>query len=340
MKKIISCAKRYPEYIGIKKNGDLKWLISTKTVGDRPIREWQPYGTIKKLIWKLYVLSIPVQRCLANFGFIKGYNLEFDSIEPSVGLNIACVYVNLVTSRPKLVVFFKGDSDCYFVKKYPVDNYAKCSLENERSLMNSLYPNEVVKEKGESCYSYHYISGTPFGSALNIDCVRFLASLSNRKLSSLKSFKLLLLDRMSDLNKSSIHFNEIEKLKDKYRKEVDVLVPGAVVHGDFAPWNVKVRDDLIIPFDWEECVFEGVVAWDVLSFELSVHARITRDKQKRIEIGHSPMAKKYVNAVRLDEPSFMAIYNAFLEIKYLESKVSSDKEVIAFLSDNISKLES
>ena len=51
---------------------------------------------------------------------------------------------------------------------------------------------------------------------------------------------------------------------------VDCRVPGTVVHGDFAPWNLRCRDAGLAAFDWEYGRVDGLPAADAAHHELQV----------------------------------------------------------------------
>lgn len=42
----------------------------------------------------------------------------------------------------------------------------------------------------------------------------------------------------------------------------------AVMHGDFAPWNTRVRQNKLLMFDWESADWEAPVSWDIFHFQL------------------------------------------------------------------------
>jgi hypothetical protein len=48
----------------------------------------------------------------------------------------------------------------------------------------------------------------------------------------------------------------------------DKVLPLSVMHGDFAPWNTRVRDKDLLLFDWESADWEAPTAWDMSHFEV------------------------------------------------------------------------
>jgi hypothetical protein len=48
----------------------------------------------------------------------------------------------------------------------------------------------------------------------------------------------------------------------------DKVLPFTVMHGDFAPWNTRVRDKELLVFDWESADWEAPTTWDISHFEV------------------------------------------------------------------------
>jgi len=48
----------------------------------------------------------------------------------------------------------------------------------------------------------------------------------------------------------------------------DKILPFSIMHGDFAPWNTRVRDNELLLFDWESADWEAPTTWDMSHFEL------------------------------------------------------------------------
>jgi hypothetical protein len=48
----------------------------------------------------------------------------------------------------------------------------------------------------------------------------------------------------------------------------DKVLPFSVMHGDFAPWNTRVRDKELLLFDWESADWEAPTTWDMSHFEV------------------------------------------------------------------------
>jgi hypothetical protein len=57
-------------------------------------------------------------------------------------------------------------------------------------------------------------------------------------------------------------------------------------HGDFAPWNTRLRDGRLFVFDWEHAEWDVPVWWDLFHFDLQVSSLLGRKsgiEMKRVE---------------------------------------------------------
>jgi hypothetical protein len=56
----------------------------------------------------------------------------------------------------------------------------------------------------------------------------------------------------------------------------DMRVRTALVHGDFAPWNVTPDDSGMAAYDWEDALLDGVPFWDLWHFVVQSTALLNR----------------------------------------------------------------
>ncbi len=40
------------------------------------------------------------------------------------------------------------------------------------------------------------------------------------------------------------------------------------MHGDFAPWNTRAREETLLVFDWESAEWEAPSSWDIFHFHV------------------------------------------------------------------------
>jgi hypothetical protein len=76
------------------------------------------------------------------------------------------------------------------------------------------------------------------------------------------------------------------------RQDLERLaVPCGYWHGDFAPWNTRVRDGRLALFDWESCE-EGVpLGWDTFHFSVQVASLLKKSWRNQFDLTASPGAR-------------------------------------------------
>jgi len=51
-----------------------------------------------------------------------------------------------------------------------------------------------------------------------------------------------------------------------------------VMHGDFAPWNTRVRNNTLLLFDWESADWDAPISWDVFHFQVQTSHLLSKHK--------------------------------------------------------------
>ncbi len=60
-----------------------------------------------------------------------------------------------------------------------------------------------------------------------------------------------------------------------------------VMHGDFTPWNTRVRQEQLLLFDWESADWESPISWDIFHFRVLVAYCFRKNKNLQIPV-HEP----------------------------------------------------
>src|SRR5262249_33334426 len=77
-----------------------------------------------------------------------------------------------------------------------------------------------------------------------------------------------------------------------------VEIACGLCHGDFVPWNTRVRDGRLFVFDWRSAEWEMPLWWDVFHFDLEVDRVLGRESGIEME--------------RLDAPVWNGLYLLYL----------------------------
>ena len=70
-----------------------------------------------------------------------------------------------------------------------------------------------------------------------------------------------------------------------------VTVPCGFWHGDFAPWNTRVRDGRLSVFDWESCQDGAPLGWDTFHFSVQVASLLKKSWRTKFDLAVAPGAR-------------------------------------------------
>jgi hypothetical protein len=68
-------------------------------------------------------------------------------------------------------------------------------------------------------------------------------------------------------------------------------IPCGFWHGDFAPWNTRVRDGHLSVFDWESCEDGTPLGWDTFHFSVQVASLLKKSWRSQFDLTASPGAR-------------------------------------------------
>ncbi len=114
------------------------------------------------------------------------------------------------------------------------------------------------------------LAGKPVSPKLTDNKLALLASLrSNRmQLASECNLVAALPQRLAGASANVEHL--LEALQDVLPTLGQTRVPSTIVHGDFAPWNLREHNGRVVAFDWEYAELDGLPLVDQTHYELQV----------------------------------------------------------------------
>lgn len=120
--------------------------------------------------------------------------------------------------------------------------------------------------EGRYCVLASPLGGSRGSTRLSLRHRNFLASLQGRELRTAGSTEFIraLWDRQAAVG----HFPESVATWRLLDVLGDTPIPGAMTHGDFAPWNTRLVDGSVMAFDWEWWCADGLPFIDELHYAL------------------------------------------------------------------------
>jgi hypothetical protein len=90
-----------------------------------------------------------------------------------------------------------------------------------------------------------------------------------------------------------------------------VQIACGIMHGDFAPWNTRIKGGKLFAFDWEWASLEAPNSWDIHHFRVQVTSLLSRTGGSHLLLGQTPG----------DRASFL-LYILNSACQFFEEKVS------------------
>jgi hypothetical protein len=149
------------------------------------------------------------------------------------------------------------------------------------------------------------LPGTPVSGRLTTAHLRFLESLESAELKPLAGIGQVqsLIDRLNALS-------GVQDLLAAMKQCLAVMgatpIPSTIIHGDFAPWNLRRHHDDITAFDWEYGLVDGLPLLDEIHHVVQVGYLLKKWSVARAEEellrhahGHRRYAPKHARSLQI-----------------------------------------
>ena len=264
-------------YTVIRGNNGPRWLLPAGSrLADSILREWRPYGRLTHLYWRAVRLAsrwgVPrlapgttsarlprdaAKQVLRRAGF------EGEAEAP-------VILVGNTGSTRKLLVFLAIAGRGNVVIKIPLGPLAGASLANEAEVLKRLNggcgaPRILDYQLDTGAAITEYLPGRLGSRRLKPDYLRMLIDLARRgEAVTLRERAAGLRERLGGHGAFDDKGEAVERALALL--EDDTSLPAALVHGDFAPWNIRDRGDGCSLIDWESAEWTGLPLHDLCHF--------------------------------------------------------------------------
>lgn len=248
-----------------------RWILPARLSSARTILgEWQPYKFGSRLLWKALMVAGRLN-LLSTLPGVVCFDTSFDAIDwAPFGWRgrqspLPLIYVGTASPHQKLVAILvdRTSERAPLIVKRALGPKAHVSLRREvkaLSDMRDTHPNlapEPLRTAPDFSFTVQsHLGGRSAPPALTPAHIKFLSKLAepDERVDSASVLRILS-ERRDDLyTKGLLHGEElaqIDTLIDRMNGKEDM--PATRVHGDFAPWNLKLTTDGgICAVDWEE----------------------------------------------------------------------------------------
>jgi hypothetical protein len=264
-------------YTVIPGNNGPRWLLPNRSELTQTIlKEWRPYSPAARLNWagvrlfaRLEALRfLPGTRqtllpATAGRQLLRHIGQEADALPPVILVD---------KYERKLLAFLLGTSqELNAVVKLPLTFAARASIRNEADTLRKLdgkhrAPQLLHYSEESGAAMQQYLSGKLGSRRCKPEYLRLLLELVRTgEPVSLRARGHRLGERLRSNSAYVDHAGNLESALD-YLKE-DAVVPAALVHGDFAPWNIRELDGgACTLLDWESAEWAGMPLYDLCHF--------------------------------------------------------------------------
>jgi thiamine kinase-like enzyme len=328
------------------KLGTPRWILpENPAIGMTGLRFWRPYDLASRVKWQL-ILAAYQNQCISSLPNVFSFGVKIPAAATWCHLGyqkrdtlMPVIYMGDPISRSKAVSFMVDvpAKQCTTVTKVPLGKSADRKILHEADILQQLQSKSRNIAPG-----ILYRSNDRAVTAQNI--CQFQSP--KRKLTSnhLKwLFEMQSVDQPTTLSDNvEILENRLEacgiKKNDPDYKQMDRYlaslsnrnqVPVTWVHGDFAPWNLKEKNDgSFLAIDWEESLCEGLPLYDLIHYFYVQNAdKLAPDKILDLILAH-PLVPQYLTRLNLSPQDAVQFYGYFL-LDYWCRRLEDGDEVLA-----------
>lgn len=322
-----------------------RWIVPEKaSYGLVFLEQWRPYDLSSRLKWRIVLIAyrlgllsrLPGINTVSIDGAGQSWDcVDWDLPEPPVPV----IYVGTPGSGRKAVVGLveSRTRKLRSIAKIPLDPSAAATIQHETEILSKLalqkpaFAPRVVYANSEAGIAVQQaFAGAPAGRRLTSLHIDWLVELNlGDKNISLRDIATDVAKQVEQLaaippNVKTLIAAVCHQLDDR------TSLPAVWVHGDFAPWNLKMTNDgRLVAVDWEYSFPNGLPLFDIVHFR-SIQMFIFGE-QELFPRKVLALALSYLKLLGVAPGSLEALVLACLMQNWLRAFIRGDNERAEFL---------
>ena len=275
----LATASQAGGFIAITGSGSIRWIVpGTEKFGRKVLSQWKPYGMTSLAKWHvlrlLYRLGVLIKVPGISEVFMTMPSKKYKKNETLV---VPVIYVGTPGAQQKAVITLIeiNSGNPVAVMKVALADGAIASIITEASMLKRLLSKGVDdvprliginQENGVSLQTV--VSGKLANGNMDIAMLNSLLGMFKTEITTTLDEQKIKLDpfvtnRIHDFN---------SRQQELIKRALSLLggsdsIPMPLVHGDFAPWNIKqISRDKCALIDWEDGEECGLPMWDICHF--------------------------------------------------------------------------
>lgn len=343
---VISGQKDDGGFLVIPGNGAPRWIVpGNASLGAGVLAQWTPYGFGSQIKWYLlrlfYVLKcmarVPGITRLAGSGRTDAANKQ-TVVAP-------VIYVGTPGPQQKIVVTLVDVSNgqALAVMKLALGVDASTSILREANTLKLLSdlgvkntPKLIALDKDAGYTWQAVVSGKLAARHLNSIQVDWLLSLPKTGKTTTFNEQKERLCRLIDNERNDFSNRHLELItKSLEGMNSDSLIPFVLAHGDFAPWNLKQKNNgECAVIDWEDADVEGLPLWDLCHFSF-IQAHLFNEHDLVKDFISDRLTVSYLKNVGIATEHAGNLIVMYILFMALSKDRNTSPEYRAFLVDQI-----
>ncbi len=310
--------------------------------------QWQPYNYSSRIKWKgiLLAYSIGMLKKLPGIYPINIYSSNTIQIPGESTPFIPVIYIGTPGTRQKAVVtLVSPDSGMpKAIMKVALSENARKSLKQEAIILEQLSHSQIIgvprlismEENGMRSWQT-VVEGELTSRKLTRAHIDLLLRLPKQSESSTINEQKFFLKKWAEKNLHHLGV-DIQLITTAISKIHGEQIPLLLVHGDFAPWNLKLqKDGTISAIDWESADWASLPLWDLCHFYL-IQAYLFSEHEPLKKMIRNPLVQFYLYKMQIDIENIFSLVLLYILFTISEIKGECSESYKNYLTSQLHRI--
>lgn len=349
----LSASNEQRHFFTVPGQGNLRWIIpDDPRLGIPVLSQWRPYKPWSCIKWK-FILLLYSARLLKKLPGIGTLKLNPDKIcihnDKSRQKMVPVVYVGTPGPHQKIVATFMNPVSAMPVNvmKLALKKTARENIIREAEMLKKMavlnhpgIPKLISIENKGAKTVQTVINGYLTSRKLTNAHIDWLLKLPRFETTTTIDEQKQIIQELITINRHS-HLSEMERtsvIRAAATLQGKKPIPYLIIHGDFAPWNLKwLAKDKITAIDWEDSHEDGLPLWDLSHF-FCIQSHLFGGPDPFKKLNNCPLVTLYIKKMDLNHNDIRPLYILYLIKKIMSSTLLPIHSYRVFLLNQIHRI--